>query len=102
MSLDVFMDAVDADRYVPPPVAHAIEPDNSMFVVVSFEGCDPYSQAGGLGVRIAGLVETLADLDYPTHLFFIGDPYLPGEETRHDGRLILHRWSQWISANCPG
>ena len=69
---------------------------------MSFEGCDPYSQAGGLGVRIAGLVETLAELDYETHLFFIGDPYLPGEETRHDERLILHRWSQWISANCPG
>jgi glycosyltransferase involved in cell wall biosynthesis len=102
MSFSILKDELGADRYVPAPVARAIEPDNSVFVVVSFEGCDPYSQAGGLGVRIAGLVETLADLDYETHLFFIGDPSLPGEEARHDGRLILHRWSQWISANCPG
>lgn len=102
MSFDAFADGVGPDRYVPRPVARAIEPDNSVFVVVSFEGCDPYSQAGGLGVRIAGLVETLADLDYDTHLFFIGDPCLPGEESRHDGKLRLHRWSQWISANCPG
>jgi glycosyltransferase involved in cell wall biosynthesis len=91
-----------ADRYVPPPVGESIEPDNALFVVVSFEGCDAYSQAGGLGVRVTGLVETLADLDFETHLFFIGDPFFPGEETRRDGRLRLHRWSQWISANCPG
>ncbi|HEY4304942.1 MAG TPA: glycosyltransferase [Gemmatimonadaceae bacterium] len=102
MSFADFTDELGADRYVAPPAARTIEPDNSLFVVVSFEGCDPYSQAGGLGVRIAGLVETIADLDFKTHLFFIGDPYLPGEETRHDGRLTLHRWSQWISANCPG
>lgn len=102
MSFEEFTDELGVDHYVPRPVARAIEPDNSVFVVVSFEGCDPYSQAGGLGVRVTGLVETLAELDYETHLFFIGDPFLPGEETRHDGRLLLHRWSQWISANCPG
>lgn len=79
----------------------SISSDNSMFVVISFEGPDPYSQAGGLGVRVSGLVQTLADLDYETHLFFIGDPALPGEERDDAGRLTLHRWAQWISANCP-
>jgi len=73
-----------------------------MFVVISFEGPDLYSQAGGLGVRVSGLVRTLADLGYETHLFFIGDPTLPGEEATRAGRLILHRWAQWISMNCPG
>lgn len=74
---------------------------NSVFVLVSFEGPDLYSQAGGLGVRIATLADSLAQAGYETHLFFIGDPKLPGEERRHDGRLILHRWGQWISRNCP-
>lgn len=76
-------------------------PDSALFIVVSFEGPDPYSQAGGLGVRVTGLVETLADMEYETHLFFIGDAALPGEESVHSGRLVLHRWAQWISANCP-
>lgn len=75
--------------------------DHALFIVVSFEGPDPYSQAGGLGVRVTGLVETLAEMDYETHLFFIGDPGLHGEESARDGRLVLHRWAQWISANCP-
>ena len=79
----------------------SIAPDSSLFIIVSFEGPDPYSQAGGLGVRITGLAETLADLDYDTHLFFIGDPTLPGEEQTRGERLTLHRWAQWISANCP-
>ena len=79
----------------------SLTPDNTLFVVVSFEGPDPYSQAGGLGVRVSGLVQALADQDYQTHLFFIGDPNLPGEEATRGGRLVLHRWAQWISANCP-
>jgi glycosyltransferase involved in cell wall biosynthesis len=77
----------------------ALTPGNSIVVLVSFEGPDPYAQAGGLGVRVTGLANTLADLGYQTHLFFIGDPRLPGEETR--GRLTLHRWAQWISAYHP-
>jgi glycosyltransferase involved in cell wall biosynthesis len=80
----------------------AFDPDAVLFVFVSFEGPDPYSQAGGLGVRVSGLVDALATAGHETHLFFIGDPKLPGEETRNDGRLVLHRWGQWISANCPG
>ncbi len=70
-----------------------------MVVLVSFEGPDPYAQAGGLGVRVTGLAHTLAHLGFETHLFFIGDPRSPGEETR--GRLTLHRWAQWISAYHP-
>ncbi|HEY4132162.1 MAG TPA: glycosyltransferase family 4 protein, partial [Gemmatimonadaceae bacterium] len=74
----------------------------TVFTIVSFEGTDRYSQAGGLGVRVSGLARTLAALDYETHLFFVGDPTLPGEERASSNRLVLHRWAQWISANCPG
>jgi len=76
-----------------------LHPGNSLIVLVSFEGPDPYAQAGGLGVRVTGLAHTLAELGYETHLFFIGDPHLAGEETH--GRLTLHRWGQWISAYHP-
>ncbi|MBI4310935.1 MAG: glycosyltransferase [Chloroflexi bacterium] len=67
------------------------------FVLLSFEGPDGYSHAGGLGSRVTELASTLAGLDFKTHLFFIGDPDLPGYETRVGGRLHLHRWCQWIS-----
>ncbi|MDB4875515.1 MAG: hypothetical protein JWM41_1961 [Gemmatimonadetes bacterium] len=73
-----------------------------VFTLVSFEGTDPYSQAGGLGVRVSGLARTLVRMDYQTHLFFVGDPSLPGEEHTDGGRLTLHRWAQWISAHCTG
>ena len=73
----------------------------SVFIIVSFEGTDACSQAGGLGVRVSGLARTLADLQFETHLFFFGDPQRPGEE-RDGPYLTLHRWGQWISANCPG
>ena len=75
--------------------------DNAVFVLISFEGPDAYSQAGGLGVRMTGLAETLAQSGFETHFFFVGDPRLPGEERRHGGKLVLHRWGQWISRNCP-
>ncbi|MFI5228273.1 MAG: glycosyltransferase family 4 protein [Gemmatimonadales bacterium] len=78
----------------------ALDPKNTVIAVVSFEGPDRYSQAGGLGIRVTGLVHSLAGLGYETHLFFIGDPALPAEERVGDGRLTLHRWSQWISTNC--
>jgi glycosyltransferase involved in cell wall biosynthesis len=81
----------------PPPIT----PADSIFILVSFEGPDLYSQAGGLGVRMAGLAHSLAEAGHETHLFFIGDPKLPGEEPQQGGRLILHRWGQWISRNCP-
>ncbi len=81
--------------------ARNITPENTVFVIVSFEGRDPYSMAGGLGIRVTNLSETLADIGFPVHVFFIGDPKLPGEEVCQGGRLILHRWSQWISLYHP-
>ncbi|HVX38736.1 MAG TPA: glycosyltransferase family 4 protein [Gemmatimonadaceae bacterium] len=80
----------------------SISPDRTLFVAVSFEGPDPSSQAGGLGIRMTGLVDTLASLGYETHIFFFGDPDRPGEERVTDSRLVLHRWGQWISRNCAG
>jgi glycosyltransferase involved in cell wall biosynthesis len=75
-----------------------LTPDNLEFVILSFEGPDqPYSVAGGLGVRVAELSQALAQQGFRTHLLFIGDPDLPGWEERLDGRLVLHRWCQWIS-----
>lgn len=78
-----------------------INPDNTVFVILCFEGPDQYSQAGGLGVRVTELSETLASLGYPTHLIFVGDPREPGTEPRQGGKLLLHRWAQWISKYYP-
>ncbi len=78
-----------------------IAPDNTQFVVLSFEGPDCYSLAGGLGVRVSNLCQTLATSGYQTHLIFVGDPKHPGEEIRDEGRLVLHRWCQWISEYYP-
>jgi glycosyltransferase involved in cell wall biosynthesis len=75
--------------------------DNTIFVLLSFEGPDLYALAGGLGVRIAQLARTLSNKRFHTHLFFVGDPRLPGEEFTEDGYLILHRWCQWISEGYP-
>ena len=77
-------------------------PERTVFVLLSFEGPDLYSQAGGLGVRVKGLSHSLAKLGYVTYLFFCGDPDLPGEETHEAGRLHYRRWSQWISAQHRG
>ena len=70
------------------------------FHLLSFEGPDGYSRAGGIASRIDGLAQTLAGLGFETHLWFVGDPSLPGYESR--GRLHLHRWCQWISRYHPG
>ncbi len=78
-----------------------ISPDNTIFLIMSFEGPDQYSKAGGLGVRVAELSESLADVGYETHLLFIGDPGLPGEENPQGGKFHLHRWGQWISHYYP-
>ena len=69
------------------------------FHLLSFEGPDPYSRAGGLASRIDGLSRTLAELDHETHLWFVGSPDAPGHEA--DGNLHLHRWCQWISRHHP-
>lgn len=70
------------------------------FHVLSFEGPDPYSRAGGIASRISGLVRTLADSGFETHLWFVGDPDKPGHESI--GNLHLHRWCQWIGKHHPG
>jgi glycosyltransferase involved in cell wall biosynthesis len=70
------------------------------FHLLSFEGYDPYASAGGLASRITGLANILAEAGYETHVWFVGDPYLPGYEV-HD-RLRLHRWCQWVSQYHPG
>ena len=79
----------------------AITPDNTIFVMLCFEGPDVYSTAGGLGTRVTELGEALATQGYTTHLIFIGDPYQPSVETRVEGRFILKRWSQWVSKYYP-
>ena len=76
---------------------YQLQPNQAEFVILSFEGPDPYAQAGGLGVRAANLSRALAAQGYRTHLLFVGDPDLPGHECHMEGRLQLHRWCQWIS-----
>ena len=82
-------------------MATRIDPDSAVFVILSFEGPDIYSQAGGLGVRVTELADALAEEGYETHLIFIGDPNEPANETRRGGKLHWHRWSQWLSRYNP-
>jgi hypothetical protein len=90
--------------FTPPERATAPTPlePGPAFVLLSFEGPDAYSRAGGLGTRVSGLATALADEGYETHLFFIGAPELPGYELADNGRLHLHRWCQWISLHHAG
>ena len=74
-------------------------PDTLELVMVSLEGPDPYSQAGGLGVRARELCRATATLGFSTTLAFLGDPALPHQET--DGELRLVRWGQDISRRHP-
>ncbi len=76
-----------------------ITPENTEFVILSFEGPDQYSLAGGLGVRVVNLSRALSSFGFKTQLFFIGDPKLCGEEVKE--RLVLRRWCQWISQYHP-
>jgi glycosyltransferase involved in cell wall biosynthesis len=78
-----------------------ITPENAEFVILSFEGPDLYSLAGGLGIRVSNLARTLAHQGFSTHIFYVGDPDLPGIEYQYGGKLILHRWCQWISQYHP-
>jgi glycosyltransferase involved in cell wall biosynthesis len=73
-----------------------------VFVLVSFEGPDRYAHIGGLATRVSGLAEALATLGHETHLVFVGDPTAPGQETLLDGKLVIHRWCQWLSLGFPG
>jgi glycosyltransferase involved in cell wall biosynthesis len=78
----------------------ALTPGTLEFVLLSFEGPDEYSMAGGLGVRMKELALELARQGYRTHLVFVGDPHLPAQESSVEN-LTLHRWSQWLSAHYP-
>ena len=67
--------------------------------LLSFEGPDAYAESGGLASRIKGLSSALVHAGFETHLWFVGDPQLPGYENR--AGLHLHRWCQWISQYHP-
>jgi glycosyltransferase involved in cell wall biosynthesis len=69
------------------------------FHLLSFEGPDGYARAGGIASRVTGLAQALAEAGFATHLWFVGDPDLPGHEA-HD-QLQLHRWCQWLSRSHP-
>jgi glycosyltransferase involved in cell wall biosynthesis len=79
-----------------------ISAGEATFVLLSFEGPDRYSMAGGLGMRVTELARALARAGHETHLIFVGEPHAPRMERALGGRLILHRWCQWISAYYPG
>jgi glycosyltransferase involved in cell wall biosynthesis len=64
-------------------------------VMVSFEGPDQYSQAGGLGVRARELCRALAARGFKTTLAFVGDPNKP--MTEDDAGVHLVRWAQDLS-----
>jgi glycosyltransferase involved in cell wall biosynthesis len=70
------------------------------FHILSFEGPDPYARAGGISSRIQGLAQALDAAGHETHLWFVGDPRLPGHEPL-GGCFHLHRWCQWISHYHP-
>jgi glycosyltransferase involved in cell wall biosynthesis len=74
-------------------------PEHTQFHVLSFEGPDAYSRIGGLETRVSGLCQALVAAGHETHLWFIGEPGLPGHE-RRDG-MHLHRFCQWISQYHP-
>jgi glycosyltransferase involved in cell wall biosynthesis len=65
------------------------------FHLLSFEGPDAYARAGGIASRVSGLAAALVRAGHETHLWFVGDPDLPGNDAA--GHLRLHRWCQWIS-----
>lgn len=69
------------------------------FIHLSFEGPDPYSMGGGLGIRVDELTRALARTGAAVDLYFIGDPDAPGVESRSG--VTLRRWSQAISAQAP-
>jgi len=70
-------------------------PETLEVVMVSFEGPDQYSQAGGLGVRARELCRAFAALGFRTTLVFVGDPDKPGIEMDRGVQLV--RWCQQIS-----
>ena len=67
--------------------------------MVSFEGPDQYSQAGGLGVRAKEMCRAFAAMGFDTTLYFVGDPGKPHEEVVDGLRLV--RICQAVSAEHP-
>jgi hypothetical protein len=67
--------------------------------MVSFEGPDQYSQAGGLGVRANQMCRAFAAMGFRTSLYFVGDPDEPFEETVDGLRLV--RIAQSVSRRHP-
>jgi D-inositol-3-phosphate glycosyltransferase len=80
-------------------VGAVFTPQTLEVVVVSFEGPDQYSQAGGLGVRARELCRAFAARGFATTLVFVGDPTLPMEEIDAGVRLV--RWAQAASRRHP-
>jgi glycosyltransferase involved in cell wall biosynthesis len=78
----------------------SLTPESLQFVLLSFEGPDEYSTAGGLGVRMKELGLELSRLGFRTHHVFVGDPELPARSEPHEN-LVLHRWAQWLSRHHP-
>ncbi|MDQ4076233.1 MAG: glycosyltransferase [Chloroflexota bacterium] len=76
-----------------------ITPENTIFVLISFEGPDRYSMAGGLGVRVTELSEALAETGFETHVFFVGSADAAEYEVLEDNRY-LWRICQQISGRC--
>jgi len=74
-------------------------PQSLDVVMVSMEGPDQYSQAGGLGVRAREFCRATAALGFATTLIFVGDPARPAEETVDGVRLL--RWAQEVSRRHP-
>ena len=70
-------------------------------VLVAFEGPDRYSFVGGLATRMNDLAAALIARGHRVRHVFVGDPQLPHVEEREEGRLVLERWGQWISAYHP-
>ena len=76
-----------------------LSPDNLEVVMVSLEGPDQYSLAGGLGVRARELCRALAGLGFATTLIFAGDPTRAADERDQGVRLL--RWGREISSRNP-
>lgn len=65
------------------------------FHILSFEGPDAYSRAGGIATRVTGLAQSLAASGFESHLWFVGDPDAPGHE--QVGGVSLHRWCRALA-----
>ncbi len=75
------------------------EPSTLEVAMVSFEGPDQYSQAGGLGVRGREMCRAFAALGFDTTYFFVGDPSRPGQED--DDGVHLVRCIREVSRRYP-